>query len=92
MLAILLLISFSALTQTPTTVEVTDTVLQENVSRFGINLGHTVNWEASVLNANIISNPGFEPGHFAMVSHADLGSTGDHWILRLKLSRSQEAT
>ena len=65
MIALLFLISFSSLTQTPTTVEVTDTVLQENVSRFGVNLGHTVNWEASVLNANIISNPGFEPGHFA---------------------------
>ncbi|MFK5955808.1 MAG: hypothetical protein QM477_05115 [Planctomycetota bacterium] len=75
-----LLISFFGLSQTPTTITVSDTVVQNEVIRFGVNLGHNTTWEASVLNANIIPNPGFESSHFAMVSHAALGSTGDHWI------------
>ncbi|PCJ53986.1 MAG: hypothetical protein COA70_07515 [Planctomycetota bacterium] len=80
MLCIALLVSFALSAQTPTNIEVTDTVLQDGITRFGVNLGHTENYEASILNANIIPNPGFEAGHFAMVSQADLGSTGDHWI------------
>lgn len=66
--------------QTPTTIEVRDTVLRSDVTRFGVNLGHSTNWEAATLNANVIDNPGFEPGHYGMVSHARTGTTGDLWI------------
>lgn len=75
-----LLLSLLFASQTPTTIEVRDAVLQPEVQRFGINLGATSPWGSSLLTGNIIDNPGFEAGHFGMVTHAAAGSTGTTWI------------
>jgi len=66
--------------QGSTTISVQDTVLQPGVQRFGINLGRHRIYNADILLRNVIQNPGFEPGHFNMVSHALAGSTSDRWI------------
>ncbi len=65
---------------TPTTVAVTDAVVQTEVKRFGVNLGRHNDTSAEVLLRNIIPNGGFEPSSYRMVTHAAVGTTGDNWL------------
>ena len=80
LLPLSILFAAPVLLQGSTTIEVHDTVLRPEVTRFGINLGHSTAWGSSQLTSNIIENPGFEGGFFSMVSHAAFGSTGDTWL------------
>lgn len=74
------LLSLLPAPQVPTTIEVRDAVVREDVQNFGINLGSTSPWGSSLMTGNIIDNPGFEPGFFGMVTHAAGGSSGSEWI------------
>lgn len=50
----------AALCALPATVKLSNTVLVQNVSRIGINLGTWTSWGADQLSSNVIKNPGFE--------------------------------
>ncbi|MBE0644491.1 MAG: hypothetical protein IH600_10470 [Bacteroidetes bacterium] len=58
-----------------TIVTVTDTVLQTEVHRLGINVGARSQWSAAQHVKNLIDNPGFEAGDFASLVLVDYGAT-----------------
>lgn len=58
-----------------TTIVITDSVVQAEVRRFGINVGARTWWGAAQHVRNLIDNPGFEAGEFASIVLADDGAT-----------------
>ncbi len=61
---------------TPIPITVSDEVIQSEVKRLGINLGHIDQFGAAQLMKNIIKNPGFEAGQFGMIFNAQGGNSG----------------
>ena len=67
--------------------EVTDHVLVQQVTRFGVNLGGWTSWGAEQLSSNVIKNPGFEgviDRAIAISGHSGDGSFDDapNWLAR----------
>ncbi len=60
---------------TPIQINVSDDIVQPNVKKLGINLGHIDQFGAAQLMKNIIKNPGFEAGQFGMIFNAQ-GNNG----------------
>jgi hypothetical protein len=73
LLAILTL--FAAPLFSQTTIVITDSVLQQEVRRLGINVGARSWWGAAQHVRNLIDNPGFEAGDFASIILVDDGAT-----------------
>ncbi|MDX9758739.1 MAG: hypothetical protein RBU27_06225 [Bacteroidota bacterium] len=71
--AVLSLMAGPLLSQT--TIVITDSVLQQDVRRFGINVGARSWWGAAQHIKNLIDNPGFEAGDFASIILVDDGAT-----------------
>lgn len=71
---------FAVLTATvhsQTIVTVTDSVLQPEVRRLGINVGARSQWGAAQHLKQLIDNPGFEAGDFSSVILVDDGATAN---------------
>lgn len=73
LLAILSLFAGPVFSQT--TIVITDSVLQQEVRRLGINVGARSWWGAAQHVKNLIDNPGFEAGDFASIILVDDGAT-----------------
>ena len=58
-----------------TTVTITDSVILPNAKRLGINAGRYDQYGAGQILKNLIPNPGFEAGEFAMIFLAEQGAT-----------------
>lgn len=75
LLSLMIFLPTLVLSQEATTITVTDSVLLQEVKRFGINVGARNRWGAAQILNNLIDNPGFEAGVMGMVALADQGST-----------------
>lgn len=60
----------------PTIISITDDVLLDDVTRLGLNIGARNQYGSAQYLKNIIPNPGFEAGEFAMIFLTQSGATG----------------
>jgi hypothetical protein len=62
------------------TVQVTSTVLEPDVSAFGLNISKPATGGAVQMLRNIVPNPGFEAGTMQMILHLEAGSTATRFV------------
>lgn len=67
-----------------TTIQISETVRLSGAKRLGMNLGAQNQWGADQLLKNVIGNPGFEAGEYAMIFLTEEGATAtrlqaDNW-------------
>lgn len=60
-----------------TYVTLTNQVLVPAVKRLGLNVSYRESWGAAQFLKELVNNPGFEAGEYAMMIHSDQGSTGN---------------
>ena len=62
-----------------TTITVSDTIIKEDVKRLGINIGSQNRFGAAQILKNIVVNPGFEAGEYAMIFNLPEGESANQF-------------